>query len=335
MALWGDDHENDCRSDPDYFLETGEPYGFNDCLFTQAELELAGIRIDYHRYVEAKLGIYGGRTAAEHQVYAEGQLARLYGIQDKAFEVRTGRTTMTPEDTAHSEQFLREWREKIDREVSEGKWAEDQEAPLYSIVDRARASVFQALSRGSLKATGWVYSEKWHMREKGRDSLEPSDCGSFENIAPSEWTLRGIDWEGCSLSASPKTYEFTQVSTDDLLAVFPRPDGLLGSVSGDMYCDTLIIDDGNGTSEPPKVSHRPRGRPPKADGMAKFAVQNLYAERVRTGCTTEKTEALIQEAIEFVHQAFRVNVSRSTIQAWLTPLRRPEPQNMPEINARN
>jgi hypothetical protein len=68
--------------------------------------------------------------------------------------------------------------------------------------------------------------------------------------------------------------------------------------------------------------------------MAKFAVQNIFGERVCDGHTTEKIEAIIQEAVEFVGKAFQIEVSRSTVQAWLNPLRASMPDKKPKIHAR-
>jgi len=312
----GDDYENEARSDPEFFLESGDPVEFSSTGYLKTELQAAGVDIDYDRYVAAKVGVIG-RPADEYRAYWSEQFSKLH---DPA--------KFSAEKNAEFEQFKLEWEARVNKDVEEAKWAEAQEAPLHPVLDRARASVFQALSRGTLQGYGWAYSKDFP------EESQPNEPGFFVKIHPSEWTLRGIDWQRCTLTTGPtRVFHFIQVVTDDMLAVFERPDVPPVPTSGNMYGHVFIVDDGTNSSGPSHPAKRTRGRPGKADGMAKVMIQNMFRDRVRDGQTAEKAEALVQEAIGLVARAFDEKVSRSTIQEWFKPLRSNMPKNLPEIHA--
>jgi hypothetical protein len=309
-----EDYARDGRTSVESILDKGpgtEPF---DQGFSEMEFKFAGISVDWPRYVEARA--ISDEPADQYLEWHETQ----YGNPQPA-------DFLTPDEKAGVVQEFAKFLEEARRNAKELKWAEEMEEGLVPIVDRARAAVFQALSSGELKAFGWVDAKPEN--EEGRDNIPAEEYGEFVEIPARVWTLR-FDWRESKLVTPERTYQVVQVNTADMLKVFPDPTCEPVHFECLAYPGVAMLNDaGEGT---PQVS-RPRGRPAKAGGHIRSAVQNWFRHQIARGIAPKKKEALVAEAIGFVDTVFKEKISRSAAQAYLEPLMRDVlPEKMP-VNA--
>lgn len=261
--------------------------------FSEAEFRWIGHPIDYKRYAVAPYIL-----ESEH----------FQRILKEAIPVRD-------EDPEEVEAWKRGMSEKYQEEKIEAAWRADQDRVFDSCVDDARVEIYRALSKGELRATGWLVFPDGERTEEGPP-------GRFIDIEPHRWSLRNFDWEESTLRSGTDEFLAVQVKTDDLLARFPKPDIEPLTFTVLAYPHGLVISD-----ELPASAGRvprPPGRSAKAGGVIRSVVQNYFGHRLKKG-EDIKGEALIQEVIDFVAVAFPgEKISRSTVQDYLRAVRPPE-----------
>lgn len=254
--------------------------------FSEAEFRWIGHPIDYKRYEVAPYIL-----ESEH----------FQRILDEAIPLRD-------EDPEEVEAWKRGMSEKYQEEKIEAAWREDQDRVFDSCVDEARVEIYQALSKGELRATGWLVFPDGELNEEGPP-------GRFVDIEQHRWSFRNFDWEKSTLRSGADEFLAVQVETGDLLARFPRPAIEPLTLTVLAYPHGLVISD-----DIPENTHRAArspGRPPKAGGVIRSVVQNYFGHQLRKGREI-KREALIQEVIDFVAVTFPdEKIVRSTAQEYL------------------
>lgn len=261
--------------------------------FTEAEFRWIGHKIDYKRYEDAP-----------------------YVTDPEIFQRILNAATAVEDETEEAQEaWKRGMIDNYQSEKAEAAWRDEQERAFDACVDDARAQVYRALSKGEIKAIGWLAFADGECAEDGAP-------GRFVDIAPSRWSLRNFDWEKSTLRSGADEFLAVQVKTDDLLARFPKPDIEPLTFTVLAYPHGLVISDELPTSAG-RVS-RPPGRSAKAGGVIRSVVQNYFGHRIKRG-EDIKGEALIQEVIDFVAVAFPgEKISRSTAQDYLKAVRSAE-----------
>ncbi|MGJ7039669.1 hypothetical protein J2Y63_002927 [Shinella sp. BE166] len=256
-----------------------------DCGFSESEFAWIGHRLDYKRYENAP-------TASDEEFVK--RILESPPLEGESVEER--------------EAWRKETREKFEAERLEAAWHDEQERAFDACVDDARAEIYRSLSKGDLKAIGWL---RFPEGERSKDG----PFGRFVDIEPRRWSLRHFDWEKSTLRSNADEFLAVQIKTQNLLALFPKPaiEPLTYTVLA--YPHGLLISD-----DMPEGAHslpRPPGRSAKAGGVIRSVVQNYFGYRLRKG-ESIKGEALIQEVIDFVAVTFPgEKISRSTAQEYL------------------
>lgn len=284
---------NDGRFDAE--REAAEGTISYDLGFSEAEFEWVGVKIDYEKYINAPSWIASG---AEH--IAEWESRRpSFSVNENESQFEQNRWDQEVMSAVRLDAELGDWRRQI-------------EMAFIPIIDKARAEVFLALSSGQLKSIGW---QEYQQNEDGTAD------GHFVDIAPDKWSLRTFDWEASNLILGNENFRSVQVYTKDLLKKFPHPACEPVTLTINAYLGVAVVIGGNGKDQLQQHNLRPRGRPQKADGAVKMVVQNVFRERFKREGIPDKTEAILQEIIDYVGMAFGEKISRSTAQNYLAPLK--------------
>jgi hypothetical protein len=309
----------DARSDWAMLSRDGS-LAFDDFGYTAAELIAHGAEVDFARYSKI-MSRSTARTGAE---VLEGTEKALH-----MFRPLRGSDGSLLVD----EEWIRETREKARREAADLDWAVEVGSRLSSVVDVARSEVFQALASGQLCGKGWLGARP---AAEDDDNDAVLEGGALADVPSASWTLRGFDWEDNALSTPAGKYLAVQVTTADVLKLFPRPHCAPRVIPADSYPDAIVVDEEGGAAGGNEIGHsRPRGRPATGAGVVRHVVQNVFAERIRRGAAPPKAEAMVQEVMDFVSLAFDQRISRTTAQSYLAPLRARLPKIMPEKPAGN
>ncbi|UVC13523.1 hypothetical protein [Mesorhizobium onobrychidis] len=301
----GDDEDgpHDARQSGERLLDIGGISDY-DRGFSDAEFRFLGVEVDFKRYERALTEAYG-RSSDEILAEAErfANPARVDHLtEDEAEEVRR--------------EFKKLHEQRI-YDAGEMKWAEGVEDEFSPAVDKARSSVFQALSSGALRATGWhdfPISDEVKIK-----ASEASELGTFLDIPKEAWTYRHFDWKNSELTTSEIVYRAVQVRTADMFRVFPAPDIDAVRVSALVYPGVVILSE-DGSNVTQMSGSRTRGRPAKAGGDIKATIQRILRYRLMRGDVLDKQEALIEEFIGFVKSEFNMPIGRSTVQSYIDPL---------------
>ncbi|MDO8982859.1 hypothetical protein [Cypionkella sp.] len=215
-------------------------------------------------------------------------------------------------------------RELIDEnEIAAARQLKVFNAPLEKAIDRAKIEVLHALTDGTLKASGLFLV--------GSDELGYGECQDFQEIAPEDWTLTGVDFANSNLAVDGGVYLAVTVSISDCLRVFNSSRVEPRRVSGWLHGSTFILDEENGASIEPSPRRR-KGRTPMGEGLAQTAV--LRAMQLKRRELPNKKEAILAEAQEWYLAHFNLPLSRSTAQRYLAPLLETMPKSdeeMPKI----
>jgi hypothetical protein len=273
---------------------SGELAPVDEWGFSEREFSLVDLKVDMDRYLQA-------RTSFAWLIDVKADVSRMF--------------------SEHADNHaLSKLMESAEIEAAEAEWARGVEEAMVPLMDRARATVFQALASGLLLAKGWQESP----------SHNPDDSDewdwSYLSIDPKLWSLRGFDWEHSELSTPAGKYSAVSVNVEDMLRVFSAPSGDGTVVDGLMYSETIIIQQAEALI---KYKKGP-GRPPKSGGDIRTVVMNVFSERKRRGDLPEKTEAILAEVIDFVQTAFKQSIVRSTAQSYIAGLNLIAPENLPE-----
>ena len=269
--------------------------------FSESELHAFGVKIDYSRYVEGINGTYGSpgdEYVAEQKRNVEEFVGRHGGNIVKSEAEKCGKDLLNEAVSA----------------AQEFEWAKQHEEPLETVVDRARAVVFEALASGKISAKGWLEYTDEEMQKNDGDGPNGGRGGRFVEIQSNQWTLRHFDWDSLTLRSGDAEFSGPMVSVGSMLELFPTPICEMYEISGTMAAGSLILE-GAGNSHPRKNARR--GRPSKGDGLVRTALQNEFRARKARGELASKQEANIQAAIEWVQGILGTDVGRSSVQRWL------------------
>lgn len=268
----------------------GELYSF-DSGFSQDEFFHVGAEpFDYERYRDASYAYADPEHVAKMRKVIES--AALWDGQTES-ELETWKAAKIKD---------------LENTAEDARWAANLESVFHPLLDQTMAQVFLALSRGELPAYGWV----------GPSSDNDDVSNAFRLIPANQWSSRSFKWDDSELSHPGGEYRCVQVMTEDLLKVFPTPIGVPQQLVFDVYPGVAIARNLDGTEQ--GLSLRGRGRPPKAIGNIKTAVQNYFGNKLKKSNSLGKKEALIEEVIEFVKVTFKEEISRSTAQNYLSSL---------------
>jgi len=303
-SLFGEDYsDGDPRTSRAALDEDEEILAF-DSGFSQAELEHLGIEVDLNHYSATKnllslkvphLRKPTGAEAVEAYEFFESALADLGSGSDPRRVVATTNVL----------------KEAVD-------WVNSIDAQADAAVDIARAEVFRSLVKGELRAVGWRVAPG---ESTGADTpLVP--------VLPAHWTLRSFDWDESELRHSSGSYYAVQVSTSEMMSVFPRPQCEPRPKTLDVYPGCILMEDDGSGSQLPRVQ---RGRPAKGGGLIRDAVLNFFTDKASRGELPEKSEALAQEMMDFVSLVFKTTLGRSTAQRYIKML----PENGARYSVKN
>lgn len=186
---------------------------------------------------------------------------------------------------------------------------------LDRLVEIGQSKIFSALAEGSLSARGIRCR-----LEKNENAAYPYSeiiNGDFANIESREWRSNRVDWEKANLSIPGDEWGWvaTQVLTENLFQLFPR--SLLGEMpaSAQITGGALILNKEANASNAPRASRKGRRR--IGDGVVEDALVREFERRSREGRLPDKSEAVLQEAIDWVNEIFGKDVSRSSVQRYL------------------
>lgn len=317
-----EDH-GDARDNPEAIMGMeGDPEHY-DWGYTKLEMDIAEVDVDFDRYSAAKDGLSESNLLESMERLKNTTIRDTYQWTDE--QVRKVQEGIN--------QRLRECAD----EIVEARYAEEIDALMVPIVDRARAAVFQELASGKIKAKGWVDLVSYDLESNDIIYGRPIDeLGEFRLIQPSDWSLRGFDWQKSTLSARGNVYTLVQIDTDEMMDAFPEPFTGHVAMQAKIFAGCGLISDEDAHVRTDFSPRRPsRGRPPKLGGVVREAIQNYFRDRVLKGGASDKREAIVQEAMDFAKLVFNETISRPTAQNYLAALapKRQVPQNMPEIHA--
>lgn len=323
LQHWVDDGEEwrDRKEGPDGEGYIGEPEGG----YRQMEFRWLDVPIDWERYDEA-VSAAGEKTGDQHRERFADMTERF------GQSLKSAKESKSAEEVAELEKIGQEWVERVEKEAREADWARAAERPVASVLDQARASLFQALASGRLPAKGWEDDD-----EKIRQGKQP--FGVWVSVPRSMWSLLHFDWNTNTLKTPNGELLGVQVDTDALLELYPAPQIEGREVAARIHCNCLIweVDNDAPSENGTATLKRSRGRPPKANGMIRDGVKNWFTAKIRQGGAPPNKEALVQDCIHFVKLVFGETISRSTAQEYLSPILKDGleglPENAPEIVA--
>jgi hypothetical protein len=180
------------------------------------------------------------------------------------------------------------------------------------LLDRAFAMAFDALSSGRLVA------EAWAINSSDDDKIAPK----LGTVPQRAWTFKGFDLPYSELNHAGTEYRVSQVSVQEALKLFHRPEADGSGAAGIRYGDTLIVEAEHQSRPAPR---RP-GRPPKGTTSIKKFVQFVFKDKLKRGELASKKEAQIQDVVEFVQIQFGVEIGRSTAQSYLQEIYQDDPK---------
>lgn len=267
--------------------------------FSKSEFQHLGVEVDWDRYAMTKEFV---TTSYPYLNKPTGDdVVKAIRHQESLFSV------MKVKHVPKSDEFVNAVKMAVD-------WANSIDAECDATVDIARTEVFKALAKGDLVALAW--------REAPGELRNADPDMPLVSIPASHWSMRGFNWEQSELRHSSGDYYAVQVPTSGMLAKFPRPQCAAEARTTEFYPSCILVeDDGTGAKLSPAM--RARGRPAKGDGLIKKAVRNVFTYRATRGELPDKTEALLQEVIDYVALAFEETISRTTAQQYIKSL----PQN--------
>lgn len=179
---------------------------------------------------------------------------------------------------------------------------------LSNFVYPSWVKVHKAISSGRLSSRGWLIDEEKSLELGYR-------VGQLTDVHPNEWSLWAFRLDRSSLVTDRGEFVGVQVPTLDLIGLFPKPDCELAERHGLSFGDTVILNErGDRKVQSPP---RSRGRPPKAQSSAKDVVARYFGNRILRGELPEKTEAALQQIIDFVSETFEHTISRTSAQTYL------------------
>jgi hypothetical protein len=294
-------------------IEAGESLPEFHLLYSEREFSFARITIDYHRYLEVRdeIAAHSGAEFMNSFESHAGQLNPDGHLPDK--------------EAQEFRERLESLRQHIQRKADELNWAISMEERLYRFIDVARATAFQSLASGRLKATGYVYEASQAADNNPDDEFEEEhgvdQKGEWTQIDPRLWTWRNFDWEKSMLITPQATFHAVQVSTEDMLGIFPKPSCEAVSSRAIIYAGVVMLEDGEMSGGIQAVSaRRPRGKPLKGDGAIKTAVQTTFEKLIRQGRVPAKREALLEEIVAYVEETFKEKISRGTARTYIAPV---------------
>ncbi|MER9459701.1 hypothetical protein NKI80_07325 [Mesorhizobium sp. M0387] len=301
---WGSDV--DIRVDKEAILEREGtiPIRFD---FSELEFRWMKIEIDYERYLKAQNECFH----YDRDKDVSEQVKRWVDMRPADH--------LSPAEKDELKGDIAAFITEIERHYREGQWAEAMESKFDRVLDIAWARIFQKLASGELKALGWL-------RDGELTDNFDADQIDFIDIPAEAWTLKAFDRRNSVLSLeSGGEYQSVQLSTDDVLRLFPEPATAPIPVSGKAYPGVVILDelderedrsdkrDGLVSTNTP----RPRGPRPRGHGTdQRSVVRNLYEKKWLED--DEKQDALITDIQDFCKRAFgdKIPPGRSTIQSW-------------------
>lgn len=315
--IWyGDEEQVEYRDGP------GVPWGDDvyrkDLWFREQEFHWFNVPVDYKRYNDAMAATLGVGGQA-HLADFEKNFGNYRDFKRPGF---------TEEAQQAAEQSFREWEERVQAEAAEADWAKAVELPLLWHLDQAKTTVFQMLQAGKLTAIGWLPDP--NAKEEHELQEDELPAGKWMEVPRTVWISQFFDWDTSELRTAEGRLRAVQVQSRDLTELFPFPSTDPQPVTANLHCNTLVRR-ADGDEMPRPTSGR--GRPPKGGLPIRDVVQNFFKDRVDKANTSSKTEALVQEVIDFVKKSYKVDIGRSTAQEYLAPLTRVRGNRVPEIDA--
>lgn len=300
------DDGGDARSSDNAF-ETGETLDYYDSGYQPLEFHLAGVPdVDGERYVQAPTELTIFAPGSARTVSATEYLTHWNELLSKS-----GVASEAPaRDDVLRETMDALYYERANERVADYEWRKNLESAIAPEVEKGRSIIFQALITGELPAFG--------MREIDQES-------PFERyeISARQWKMT-FDWAESELVIDDQVIKSVQISTDDLLKLYPKPlcKPIL-TTTVDIYPGVAILSDDDEEISLPESKRRGRGRGKLAGGFVEIAVRNWAKEQIRTNGKPAKNDAFVQAAIEFSTKILGHEVKRTTVQGWLKDLLSP------------
>ncbi|AGT08117.1 hypothetical protein [Paracoccus aminophilus] len=258
------------------------------------ELELLGIKTDYEQYIEALFGRFSS-------------VAELFNADD-----------------AHLPEHLkfRDQGPPTKQVIESIKEMERVNALIAPIRERAKLTVILALLEGRLKAYGYPLDEpEAHEAWQGSDWREYIAKTSAVEVPAQFWRNEEWVWSIGENEGSIPGYLAIWIKTSDALELFPKPFFEPKAISGEEHGVFMVVD-GASDHRVTKQIRQPgqRGRAMKGEGAIEKAVRAEFTKRLESGALPQKSEAICQEAIEWVEWLFGEAIGRTTAQRYLKPI---------------
>lgn len=318
------DEQADVREDLEAMLSgDANPLDWFDNGFSWREFASVGVEIDYERYVD-------GFASESSQTWKREFMARLADKENPAL----------PDDERMK--LLEEVADDYRKDQVELEWKTRQERLMKPTVSRARATVFQALASGDLKSFGYVETDKYKARleddDPGAPWLDASEYLLRVEIPADVWTLDEFDWQRSTLRTPDATYKYVQVTTEDMMRIFPKPHCQSFELSCEAYCNVVIAKDKDAIVRTPPPSKR--GRRERTYNI-KTAIQRWLKRTLKENPNygASAPETIVQDAIAFAETYLGEDVPRSTMQNYVDAVAFTLPKiaasNSPKIAAGN
>ena len=303
-----DRHDDPCdgRLSVDSILELGSSPYSPSLYFDTASLSRLLPSADPSEY-QRNFMLCGGKRPAESKAHNETHLQQMIS----ALKLQ--------EDDPDPELSL--VRLSLDRELQASIWLERVSSPLYRMLDRAQFEIFQAVADGKVASRG-VFIEN-DLRDKD-DGVWPTEVIS---IPANEWMYDHVQWDLSNLKTLDGEYWGITVETARVLALFPKPSLTPVGISGQLFGETLLVDQATvdiGTATRP--ANR-KGAPSTGQNVIKEALVKEYLQRKSSGTLPSKGEAMIAAAQEWVRERIGMDIARSTVQRYLEPFQGKKPRN--------
>lgn len=310
--------------------------------FSATEFQSCGVKIDMDRYFEARAAFYLG-SFDEFMEDGKNRIASMESTLTKLQDEKDSysddmRAKLVDGETAYFAELrarIEVYKSEFAQEQIDVRWMLDMERRLKPMIDRGRATVFQALASGELKAFGFIETETYRaiteclppFDKADADIPGPDELVRREEIPAHVWTWDDFNWKDSTLQTPDATYTHVQVATDDMLRAFPTPQHcqiIELACETYIYGGVVIAKD----EDAPRASNRRPGRPALGCDI-KTLVQNRLRVELKNNpdYAKEARETIVQDSIAYVKTYTGKVVPRSTIQSYLAPVM---PETMPE-----
>jgi hypothetical protein len=190
------------------------------------------------------------------------------------------------------------------------RWFQRTREHLDHRLGKAQNAVFQALSDGRLKSTGFfpIYS----------DYDVPAEDWTLHEVAAGDWVPENVDWVGASLFRENGTCLCATVETEEAFAVFPHPNIAERTITGKQFGSVVMVGSISAPRQKAPLPKRSPGPKPRASKEQTDALVKEFSDRLATNRACDKISAELATAVEWMRKRYGLKISTATADRYLT-----------------